>query len=134
MSGDTAYTFECYDEKEQKINVDEIPNAKGITDIYYYKSYYAAARRPGSPMSPPYLSAKLYSYERSGDASWVGTNRITREQTGLKEFPDTIVRKDTVYITKPESNVKQMVIHKYYKTERVAIDAVPNNHTHSHTH
>ncbi|MCW3123587.1 MAG: hypothetical protein JWQ38_3079 [Flavipsychrobacter sp.] len=128
--GDTTFSYDCYDHNNKKINVDTISTINSVDDIFYFKSYYQRPFKEGSAISPPYLSNKLYTYERTSETTWVGFNRMTKERTGLKDVFKTIVRKDTVTVTDPGSGVAQMIIHKYYKTEQVPFESVPNTHHH----
>ena len=126
--GDTTFTFECYDQQDKKMELDSLFNINNAGEIFIYKHYYQFPYKPGAIISPPYLAIKLYTFERTSKDTWLGCDLHSKVKTGVKEHMGTIARTDTAFITDPVSGTKEKVIHKYYKTDIVPADAVPEGH------
>ncbi len=129
--GDTTFSFECFDGNGKKMNLDSGFNINNAEEIFILKSYYQFPYKPGAIISPPYLSIKIFTFERTSKNTWVGTDLNTKEKTGIKEYMNTIARTDTVSVANPATGAKQNIIHKYYKVDLVAATEVPEGH---HTH
>ncbi len=131
VDGDTSYTYEVRDANGNTIPVDNIRDQSQIHAIIYYKSYYKFPPKPGSPMSPPYLSMRQYAYEYQGEGLWLGYNALTNEHEEFKGDMKKIVKTDTHPSNAPQ-NHGETVTHKYYKTVRSGGANPAQTHTHSH--
>lgn len=129
--GDTTFSFECFDRNDKKMNLDSGFNINNAEEIFILKSYYQFPYKPGAIISPPYLSMKIFTFERTSKNTWIGNDLNNKEKTGIKEHMNTIVRSDTVTINDPATGGKQNIIHKYYKVDLGPATEVPEGH-HGH--
>ena len=121
---DTTYRYECYDYFDKRVNVDLMKDISAIDNITYTKNYYQFPNTGKNPVSPPYLTHKIYLYERNDDGTWIAIDQRTNIKTGFKENKSKIVRSDTVIVTNPVTGAKQPTIHKYFKLINVDMKTV----------
>ena len=113
--GDTTFKYECFDHRNNTLNVNDPADLDQIDNIAFVKCYFQYPKTGSSPISPPYLMNKEYVYFKNDDGFWVGIDMVSNIKTGFKENKTQIVRADTVFVTSSPGGENIPVIHRYFR-------------------
>ncbi len=112
---DTVFQYVC-SRKHMDVNADTLRTIDDVDEIKYTKNFYQYSNTAGGAISAPYLTKTLFDYDRDSHDTWIKLDKLTRNQTDVKEDRNKIIRADTVTITNRQTGITEHVIHRYYKT------------------
>ena len=123
--------YECYDDKDRRINTDTLHNSDLVDEIFYVKSFFDLRYSAGVDISQPYITNKVLVFSKVAANTWTAVDMTNNNTTELKGNIDKIVRADTTIAMDPATGGKQLTVRKYYNvTEIPAGERHVNMHTH----
>ena len=115
---DTTWKFECYDSRDSIMNMDTVSNIRDVRYFSVFKSFTDSAHTykdsHGQKQLLP-VSSIIQRYDRLGKDKWLSVDYSRNKYTELKEYPDEIVKTDTVIIYDPFAGKERNTYYKYYK-------------------
>ena len=120
---DTSWKFEAYDSRDSLVNIDTVKSIKDVWFFSLFKSFTDSAHTyrdaDGSRKLLP-VSSIIRRYDRKGKDKWISIDYSRNKYEELREYPDVIVKTDTIVVANAATGQKRQVINKYYKVTAIS--------------